>query len=412
MVTAKSRVSGVVLRGPLAPFGDVFGAELAAREYTPRSVVPQLRQMDRLSRWLQDQGLGAAQLDESHIEVFLAAQRAQGRHRSGWSRSGLLCLLHVLREQGVAAVRVPSPAGSDTEVLLGSFGRYLLEERALAPGTVHGYLANTRRFLSGLPGKDQLHALTGGQITAGDVTAAVLAQVARGGSVSTTQNFVAALRAFLRYCYLEGRLDSDLSGAALAVTGRRRSPLPQGITPAQARALLACCDRRTALGRRDYAIILTLLRLGLRRSELAGLTLEDLDWRAGEVLIRGKGGRIERLPLPADVGAAIAGYLSRGRPASARRELFLRARAPFTPIDAGTVSSTVRRACARAGIAPMGAHRLRHTLACQMVGAGVPLTQIGQVLRHKSLQSTAIYARVDLERLRELGSPWPTVGSR
>lgn len=410
MVTAKSRVSGVVLTGPLAPFREVFEAELKAREYTPRSAVSQLRQMNRLSRWLQGQGLAAAQLDERHVEVFLAAQRAAGRHRSGWSRSGLLCLLHVLREQGVAAAGVPTPAGSDTEVLLGSFERYLLTERALAFGTVCGYLAHTRRFLSGLPGvsgKEQLDALTGGQITPGDITAAVLAQVARGGSVSTAQNFVAALRAFLRYCYLEGLLDTDLSGAALAVTGRRRSPLPQGITPAAARALLACCDRRTALGRRDHAIILTLLRLGLRRSELAGLTLEDLDWRAGEVLIRGKAARTDRLPLPPDVGAAIAGYLSRGRPPSARRELFLRARAPFTAIDAGTVSSTVRRACQRAGIAPMGAHRLRHTLACQMVGAGVPLTQIGQVLRHKSLQSTAIYARVDLERLRELGSPWP-----
>ena len=145
----------------------------------------------------------------------------------------------------------------------------------------------------------------------------------------------------------------------------------------------------------------------MRRSELAAVTLDDLDWRAGEVTIRGKAGRRERMPLPADVGAAIAGYLGRGRPVSTRREVFLRARAPFTPIEAGTVSSTVRRACRRAGIASMGSHRLRHTLACQMVAAGVPLIQIGQVLRHKSLQSTAIYARVDTERLRQLAVPWP-----
>jgi integrase/recombinase XerD len=125
------------------------------------------------------------------------------------------------------------------------------------------------------------------------------------------------------------------------------------------------------------------------------------------VVIHGKGGRRDRLPLPAEVGAAIAGYLGRGRPDSSRRELFLRARAPFGPIDAGTVSSTVRRACRRAGIVSMGAHRLRHTVACQMVAAGVPLTHIGQVLRHQSLQSTAIYARVDVERLRGLAVPWP-----
>lgn len=406
MVTAKSRVSGVVLTGPLAPFCDAYRLELSARGYTPRSVVPQLRQVGRLSRWLQGQKLTAAQLDERQVEEFLAVQRSDGRHRSGWSRSGLLCLLEVLREQGVAGVRVPAPAGSDTEVLLGSFERYLLDERGLATGTVCGYVAHARRFLNGLSGTE----VDG--LAAGEVTAAVLRQVDRGGSVSAAQNFVAGLRAFLRYCFLEGLLRTDLSGAALAVTGRRRSPLPRGISRAQARALLACCDRRTALGRRDYAIILILLRLGLRRSEVAAVTLDDLGWRAGEVTIHGKGGRTDRLPLPADVGAAIAGYLSRGRPPSRHRELFLRARAPFAPIDAGTVSSTVRRACRRAGIASMGAHRLRHTMACQMVAAGVPLTQIGQVLRHQSLQSTAIYARVDVERLRGLAAPWPTGAPR
>lgn len=402
MVKASSRVSGVVLCGPLAPFRDDFRAELNGRGYTPRSVVPQLRQVGRLSRWLQEQALTAAELDERRVEEFLAVQRAAGGHRSQWSRVGLLCLLEVLRDQGVAAGCAPTSPGSSTEVLLNSFARYLLDERGLAPGTVCGYVVHARQFLTG-PRPLELHALTAREVTAG-----VLAQAGRGGAVSTAQNFVAGLRAFLRYCFVEGLVDTDLSEAALAVTGRRRSPLPQGISPAQGRALLASCDRRTALGRRDYAIILSLLRLGLRRSELAGVMLEDLDWRAGEVAIRGKGGRAERLPMPVDVGAAIAGYLSRGRPVSSYRELFLLARAPFTPIDAATVSSTVRRACRRAGIASMGAHRLRHTLACQMVAAGVPLIQIGQVLRHKSLQSTAIYARVDVERLRGLAVPWPT----
>jgi integrase len=137
------------------------------------------------------------------------------------------------------------------------------------------------------------------------------------------------------------------------------------------------------------------------------LTLDDIDWRAGELVIHGKGGREERLPLPHDVGAAIAAYLQRGRPASERREVFLRARAPYAPVASGTVASTVRRACRRAGIPEVGSHRLRHTTACQMVGAGVPIVRIGQVLRHRSLQSTAIYARVDMEQLRRLAAPWP-----
>jgi len=142
------------------------------------------------------------------------------------------------------------------------------------------------------------------------------------------------------------------------------------------------------------------------------LTLDDVDWRAGELVIHGKGGRQDRLPLPADVGTAIASYLQRGRPASDRRELFLRARAPYAPIAAGTVASTVRRACRRAGIAEVGSHRLRHTVACEMVSAGVPIVQVGQVLRHRSLQSTAIYARVDVEQLRRLAAPWPGSGGR
>jgi len=145
----------------------------------------------------------------------------------------------------------------------------------------------------------------------------------------------------------------------------------------------------------------------LRAGEVVRLGLDDLDWRAGELVVRGKGSRLDRLPMPAEVGEAIAAYLQRGRPRSERREVFLRARAPLGPIAVGTVGSTVRRACRRAGIAEVGPHRLRHTLACEMVRAGVPLVEIGQVLRHKSLQSSAIYARVDLNTLRTVAAAWP-----
>ena len=242
------------------------------------------------------------------------------------------------------------------------------------------------------------------------MTGAVVRKASSGVSVAATQYLVSGLRAFLRFCFLEGLVVADLSPAALLVRGRRRSSLPKAISRADAKALLAACDRRLLIGRRDYAVMITLLRLGLRRGELARLTLDDVDWRAGELVVRGKG-REDRLPLPADVGAAIAGYLRRGRPASDRRELFLRARAPYDPIASGTVASTVRRACRRAGIPEVGSHRLRHTAACEMVCAGVPIVRIGQVLRHQSLQTTAIYARVDIEQLRALAAPWPTAGT-
>jgi site-specific recombinase XerD len=243
------------------------------------------------------------------------------------------------------------------------------------------------------------------------VTRAVLAEAERV-SAGSAQYFVAALRAFLRFCYLDGHTAADLAWAAQAVTGRRRSALPQGISRSDARALLASCDRRRALGRRDYAVLVTLLRLGLRASEAAALTLEDIDWRAAEVTVHGKGSRDERLPLPADVGEAIAAYLVRGRPASRHRQVFLRATPPAGPLSRTGISDIVRRACARAGLPQIGAHRLRHTAACQMAEAGTPLREIGQVLRHKSLESTANYARVGVAELRTLALAWPGGGER
>ena len=305
------------------------------------------------------------------------------------------------------AAEEPALAASPTDVLLARFERYLVAERGFAEGTVALYLECARRFVDSLPSDCGLAGLV-----AGDVTAAVLRESERV-SVSATQTFVSGLRSFLRFCFIEGLVGSDLSRAALLVRGRSSpSSLPRGISGADARALLGSCDRRGALGRRDYAIIIVLLRLGLRRGEVAGLRLDDIDWRAGELVVRGKGARQDRLPLPADVGEAIAAYLRRGRPRSSRREVFLSAKAPYEPIASGTVASTVRRACRRAGIVEFGSHRLRHTAACEMVQANVPLYRIGQALRHRSLQSTAIYARVDVERLRLLAAPWPAGAQR
>ena len=348
-----------------------------------------------------------AELSETRVDKFLAFQRAVGRSRSQWSRPGLLCLLDMLRGLGVLAVEEQTQRSTPTEVLLVSFEGYLLTERGMAIGSVRGYVRHARTFLDGRsPGAGSLTDLT-----AREVTEAILRE-STTMSVCAMQSFVTGLRAFLRYCSIQGLVDADLSSAALPITGRRRSTLPKGISKADADVLLENCNRRSGLGRRDYAMICTMLGLGLRASEVAGLRLDDFDWHAGEVVVRGKGARVDRLPLAAAVGGAVVAYLQRGRPPSDRRELFLRARAPFEPVAARTVSSTVRRACRRAGIPVVGSHRLRHTLACQMVSAHVPLTQIAQVLRHQSLQSTALYARVDLDQLRLLAAPWPGVAQQ
>src|SRR5258708_3787908 len=348
-----SRVCNVRVAGPLAPFAADFTSRLEELGYTPLTRVNELRLMAHLSRWLEASQLTGADLDGERIGLFLSAQRAGGYGAPG-AAGGLGPLLGGLRRARLV---------SADEVLVGSFRRYLLNERALAPSTAAAYTDRARRFLAARAGAD----LAG--LTAGDVTRAVLAE---SGAVSAgaVQYFVAALRSFLRFCFAEGLVEADLSGAALAATGRRRSPLPMGISQAAAAALLGSCDRREPGGRRDYAVLITLLRLGLRAGEAAGLTLDDIDWRAGEMVVRGKGRREDRLPLPADVGEAIAGYLRPGRPGTACREVFVRAVAPVTGLGRGGGACIRRPARTPAGLGPGGPHPLRHTAAGRTVGCG------------------------------------------
>jgi integrase/recombinase XerD len=304
------------------------------------------------------------------------------------------------KEEQMHAVRTAAGAAG-SQALLDGFTRYLRAERGVSALTVDAYLSDVRRFLARCGGSDL------GELTAAEVSKAVLGEVA-SRSPASVRRYGCALRSFLRYCYLAGLIEHDLSAAALPVSGRRRSLLPQGIGPAQAKALLGACDRRRATGRRDYAVIVLMLRLGLRAGEVAALRLEDLDWRAGQVTVHGKGGRMDQLPLPVDVGEAIAGYLRRGRPRTAAREVFLRVRPPRAGLTRSGVTNIVLDAARRAGLGAVRAHRLRHTAAGDMLRAGAPLAEIGQVLRHRSLASTAAYARVDVERLRTIARPWPT----
>lgn len=395
----KSRVCAVRVSGPLAPFVAGYRLRLAAAGYTPLTIVNRVREIAHWSRWLATEGLTAGDVRTARAIEFLALRRAAGDGKN-CSLPGLMVMIVELRDQGVIGeeVIVAGPV-SPSEALLESFERYLLSERGLAAFTAESYVARARRFLAGRDGN-----LTG--ISGRDVAAAVRAE-ATLVSVGATQLFVIALRAFLRFLAVEGHVGQDLAPAALSLVGRRYTPLPQGISPADARLLLASCDRGEPDGRRDYAVILLLLRLGLRSTEVAELCLNDIDWHAGEITIRGKGRSLDRLPLPGDVGEAIVAYLRDGRPTTGHRQVFLRVIAPAGPLGRGGISCIVRYAAGRAGLGPMGAHRLRHTVACDMVAAGVPLPQIGQVLRHKILDSTAVYARVDIETLRTLALPWP-----
>jgi site-specific recombinase XerD len=224
-----------------------------------------------------------------------------------------------------------------------------------------------------------------------------------------TRALVTSLRGLLRFLYLEELTASDLTAAVPSVAGWRGASLPKALPAEHVARLLASCDRTTAVGLRDFAILSVLSRLGLRAGEVAALECGDVDWRAGEIVIRGKGDRHERLPLPVDVGDALVDYLRHGRPRRSDPHLFLRARAPLGPLTGGdgAIGLLVRRACRRAGLPPVGVHRLRHTVATEALRAGAPLEEIASLLRHRHHATTAIYAKVDFLRLRELARPWP-----
>ena len=395
-------VPGAGITGPLAPFAEDYKVKLRDRGYSARSLACELRHLARLSRWLEDHRLGAADLSRERLEEFLGELP---RRRSGGrvcSRRALAQMLEVLEAHGVVRLEANEAPASPSEALLASFERFLLQERAVAVSTASVYVERARRFLTWCAPDGELAGLA-----ASDVTGAVL-QASATVSVSATKLFVTALRSFLRFSFMEGLTPSDLSAAALSVARRRRSSLPMGIDGATADALLRSCDRRQPKGRRDYAVLVILLRLGLRAGEVADFRLDDIDWRAGEIVVHGKGGHEHCLPLPSDVGEAIAAYLRRGRQnSSMHREVFLRTVAPVGPLSTNGISGIVRCSCLRAGVAIIGAHRLRHTLACQMANAGVSLPDIAQVLRHSSISSTSEYARVDIEGLRAVAQPWP-----
>jgi integrase/recombinase XerD len=259
-----------------------------------------------------------------------------------------------------------------------------------------------------LAGRDEADGLGLGQLTAAEVTGFVLA-TCPGMPKGSAKLAVTALRSLLGFLHVEGLIGEPLGQHVPSVASWRLAGLPRALEPGQVAALVDSCDQRTPVGRRDFAMLTLLARMGLRAGEVAALTLEDIDWRAGEITVRGKGTRCERLPLPADAGEAIAGYLRDGRPEpfEGARQVFLRTRAPHRALTAGGVSGAVCTAGQRTGIGPVHAHRLRHSAATGMLAAGASLTEIGQVLRHRRLLSTAIYAKADTEALRTLARPWP-----
>ena len=359
--------------------------------------------MGQLSSWLSARGLDAGALTWSRAGEFVSERRAAGCG-ARVSLSAMGPLLDHLRGAGAVCL-TPVPAAAPADQLLAAYGGYLAGERALAERSIGDYARVARQFLAwwSRRGGGEL-ALA--QLTAGDVTAFVLEEHGRG-SAASARRVVTGLRSLLRYLHVEGHIAGQLAPAVLAVPGWRGSTPQRGLAAGEVARLLASFDRRTALGRRDYAMVMVMARLGRRAGEVAAIELDDIDWRAGELTVAGKGDRRERLPVPADVGQALAGDCQRGLPGTSCRALFLRARAPRAKMSANAVTSAVHRAAARAGMPGVGAHRLRHTAATQMLRAGSSLFEVGAVLRQRRSSVTAVYAKVSPAALRLVARRWP-----
>jgi integrase/recombinase XerD len=294
----------------------------------------------------------------------------------------------------------PKEASSSSAVeLVEDYRGWLVTERALAANTIDYYVRAARLLLSELEGRDLA------ELTLGEVSGFMVRHSRRLG-VGSAKNLATGLRSFLGYLYLRGLSDRQLAQAVPAPPRPHGAGLPRWLSSPELVALLAASDETSEVGRRDHAILVILVRLGLRAAEVAGLSLDDIDWRAGEITVSGKGARTERLPLPVDVGEALVAYLEHGRPKPCCRALFLHADAPLG-LSAGSVADVVRRACVRAGMPSVGPHRLRHSAATAMLRAGASLDEVGQVLRQRDAAVTAHYAKVDFVALRQLATPWP-----
>lgn len=395
-------------QGPLAEHLDTYAAAQVQQGYRLQSIGRQIVSISDFSRWLQRKQIAVADLDRGVIDRFLRVRSQQGQLCRGDPKT-LTRLLEMLCQSGVTTPRqerVPENAGSR---IVSEYQQYLLQERGLSSSTLLNYVPVIALFLS-----ERFRKKTPdfSALRAPDITGFVLRQASRLSPLRAGL-VVTALRSFLRYLRQRGTIAVDLAACVPTVPSWSLSTLPRFLPARDVERLLQCCDRKTTSGRRNYAILLLLARLGLRAGEVVGLNLDDIDWRAGQIRIRGKGGTSAQLPLATDVGDALASYLRHDRPRCSTRRVFVRDRAPLTGLgNSSTVSSLVRRSLERAGIksAHMGAHVLRHSLATSLLRQGGSLDEIGELLRHQSPNTTAIYAKVDITALQALALPWPGGG--
>jgi integrase/recombinase XerD len=389
--------------GPLERYALEFADKLLLQGYTASGASQHLGFIAHLSRWMARSNLGASALTPTVITEYLSARCAAG-YVNYRSVKAFQPLLEYLGSLGVLP-QGEMPALHPAVTVLENFRQYLIGERGLTPASARVYVDAVRAFIVA---RVHLDAQQLGELTARDITEFLVESAAK----RSRKLQVTALRALLNWLHVEGIIPSALVGSVLPVAAWRLTSLPRALEPHQVQQLLDSCDRGVATGLRDYAILLLLSRLGLRSGEVARLSLDDIDWRVGEMVLQGKGNRIERLPVPVDVGKAMLDYVHLGRPCTAKaRNVFVRVKAPHRGLTSHGLSMVVFDAAQRAGLGKIHAHRLRHTAATAMLRAGSPLAEVSQVLRHRRVLTTAIYAKVDRDALRVLARPWPGVVS-
>jgi integrase/recombinase XerD len=392
--------------GPLAKYIGMFAKSQGAQGYAPFSIHRQVLLAACFSHWLKQNGVALRHIGPDHPSRYLRYRARRIKPYPG-DTAALRYLIDFLRSEGaIAAEKVPPQRLTPVERCAQTYWQYLAEARALATATMVNYVPLIRGFLKDRFGDGPVNL---SRLKARDVVGFVQRQ-APVLHLKRAKLLTTALRSFLRYARYRGEVTLDLAAAVPIVANWSMPSIPRAIGADQIRRLLASIDRSTATGRRDYAILLLLARLGLRSGEVAFLELDDINWNAGQVSVRGKRNQRTALPLPTDVGKAIAEYLKHGRPRSTSRRVFLRAKAPIRGfLSQSAVGSIVRHALQRAGVQSptTGAHQFRHGLATQMLHRGASLAEIGELLRHRNTQTTTIYAKVDLKALRTLALPWP-----
>ena len=398
--------------------GGLFGSHLDSfvaagvhLGYARSTVQQQLRLLGNLERWLNAKRLALDDLQEQEVHRFLEKRRRQGRLWRGDARTAWR-FLEYLREKGAIPSPEPTVDESPLAALQRRYENHLHKERGLSPVTIAKYWHFLRNFLVERLGDTPNSFVRLRELVPGDISDFLLRFV-RSGNSGRARRITTALRSFFRFLFQHGETGVDLTGAVPTVPAYRLVEVPKYLTQAEVARVVRACERKTAVARRDRAIILLLARLGLRAGEVLALELDDIDWRTGVLTVRGKGGYHDLLPLPADVGKAMATYLRQDRPCCTTRRIFIRSSAPYDGFShTSTISTIVRHALARAGLQSnlTGAHILRHSLATGMLRSGASLGEIGEILRHRTPSSTEIYAKVDINGLRSLALPWPTKG--